>query len=72
VKVLIEECLPWKLGRLLTGHECVGVVKAGFAGKSNGSLLRLAEADGFDVLITIDQNLAHQQKSEICASQSSH
>jgi hypothetical protein len=61
VKVLIDECLPWKLGRLLTGHDCVGVVKAGFAGKSNGDLLRSTGAAGFDVLITNDQNLAYQQ-----------
>ena len=59
--MLIDECLPWKLGRLLTGHDCVGVVKAGFAGKSNGDLLRSAEAAGFDVLITNDQNLVYQQ-----------
>jgi hypothetical protein len=33
---------------------------AGFGGKSNGELLALAEPL-FDVLITIDQNMPHQQ-----------
>jgi hypothetical protein len=28
----------------------------------NGELLRVAEEAGFDVLLTTDQNLAHQQK----------
>ncbi len=32
----------------------------GWSGKQNGELLRLA-ADGFDVLLTGDRNLEHQQ-----------
>lgn len=32
----------------------------GWSGKENGELLRLA-ADGFDVLLTADRNLEHQQ-----------
>ena len=32
----------------------------GWAGKQNGDLLRAAEAD-FDVLLTNDQNIEHQQ-----------
>lgn len=34
--------------------------EAGWAGTSNGALLRRA-AEGFDVFITIDRNLTHQQ-----------
>ena len=34
--------------------------EAGWAGKQNGELLRLAEQD-FDVLVTNDQNIQHQQ-----------
>ena len=33
---------------------------AGWSGKENGELLRLA-ADSFDVLLTADRNLEHQQ-----------
>jgi hypothetical protein len=33
----------------------------GWAGLKNGELLRIAEADGFEVLLTGDKNLAYQQ-----------
>lgn len=42
------------------GHECATVREAGFAGKTNGELLALAEFR-FDVLITIDRNIRYQQ-----------
>jgi len=40
-------------------HNCVTVPEAGFAGKTNGELMELAEA-GFDVFITLDKGLAYQ------------
>lgn len=64
MRVLIDECVPWKLGRHLAGHQCEGVAKAGFAGKKNGALLTLAERAGFDVLPTVDQGIGHQQRLE--------
>ena len=39
MKVLIDECVPWKFGRYLSGHHCEGVAKAGFSGQKNGVLL---------------------------------
>jgi hypothetical protein len=33
----------------------------GWAGKKNGELLKLMAADGFEVLVTVDQNIRHQQ-----------
>jgi hypothetical protein len=45
---------------LLVGHEAITVTQAGWKGLKNGKLLTLAQA-GFDVFITIDQNLAAQQ-----------
>lgn len=62
MKVLIDECTPKALKRHLTQHglECVTVQEAGWAGKKNGGLLRLAEV-AFDVLLTLDTNLLHQQ-----------
>jgi predicted nuclease of predicted toxin-antitoxin system len=41
-------------------HECLTVPEAGFAGKTNGELLALAEA-GFDVFVTLDKGFAYQQ-----------
>jgi hypothetical protein len=33
----------------------------GWSGVKNGELLKLAEADGFNVLLTADRNMAYQQ-----------
>jgi hypothetical protein len=34
---------------------------AGLKGKSNGELLRTAELAGYDVLLTVDHGIPHQQ-----------
>ncbi len=62
MKLLLDECLPRKMKFLLTGsgHYCETVREAGFGGKENGELLSLAEGK-FDVLITVDKSLKHQQ-----------
>ena len=44
----------------IMGHESRTVQEAGWFGKQNGELLTLAES-AFDVLVTIDTNLRHQQ-----------
>ena len=46
---------------MLTEHDWETVQKAGFSSKKNGELLQLAEEAGFDVLLTVDDNLSHQQ-----------
>lgn len=33
----------------------------GWSGKKNGELLRLMAGDGFEILVTVDQNLRNQQ-----------
>jgi predicted nuclease of predicted toxin-antitoxin system len=60
MKVLIDECLPKKLKLELLSHFVQTVPEAGWAGKQNGELLKLAEKD-FDVLLTNDRNMEHQQ-----------
>ena len=62
MKVLIDECAPKALKAFLTkhGHESRTVQEAGWAGKENGELLKLAETQ-FDVLVTVDTNLRYQQ-----------
>jgi hypothetical protein len=61
MKILLDECVPKDLRLSFVGHECQTVPKAGFAGKKNGELLTLAEAAGFDVLVTVDRGLPYQQ-----------
>jgi len=56
MRILIDECLDWRLGRELTGHDCVSVQKMGWSGIKNGKLLALAQ-DKFDVFPTADRNL---------------
>lgn len=60
MKVLIDECLDWRICRELTGHYCVSVQKMGWGGTSNGALLEKAELE-FDVFLTRDLNLSVQQ-----------
>jgi len=52
--------LPKKLKAHIVADLVRTVPEAGWAGKQNGELLRLAEQD-FDVILTNDQNIEHQQ-----------
>jgi predicted nuclease of predicted toxin-antitoxin system len=61
VNVLLDECLPRRLARALVGHDVKTVQQSGWAGKTNGDLLRLMQGR-FEVFITIDSNLLSQQK----------
>lgn len=62
MKVLLDECIPRKFKASLTTEEnqCWTVPEAGFAGKTNGELLALAET-GFDIFVTLDKGFAFQQ-----------
>ena len=62
MKLLLDECLPRKLKFFFSerGHHCTTVREAGFGSKENGELLALAEGN-YDVLVTIDKNIRHQQ-----------
>lgn len=60
MRILIDECLDWRLCKTLVGHQCLSVVEKGWSGFTNGQLLRLAERE-FDVFLTGDRNLAFQQ-----------
>jgi predicted nuclease of predicted toxin-antitoxin system len=60
MKVLLDKCIPRKFKRGLPGHECQTVPEAGFAGKTNGELILIAEERGFEILLTVDKGLAHQ------------
>jgi predicted nuclease of predicted toxin-antitoxin system len=60
VRILLDECVPARLVRALKDHEIITTPKAGWAGISNGELLKLASST-FDVFVTVDRNLAFQQ-----------
>jgi predicted nuclease of predicted toxin-antitoxin system len=60
MRVLLDECVPRRLGRELPGHEVFTVTGRGWSGIKNGKLLALADAE-FEVFLTVDQNLKYQQ-----------
>jgi predicted nuclease of predicted toxin-antitoxin system len=62
VRILLDEQLPRRLARELTGHDVRTVQQQGWAGVANGELLRLAAESAFDAFVTADQNLEHQQR----------
>ena len=61
MRVLLDECVPKRLGRELLGHVVRTVPQEGWSGKQNGELLGLMSAAGFEVLLTVDQGIRHQQ-----------
>lgn len=62
MKILLDECLDRRLARELEGdgREVRTVPQMGWASIKNGKLLALA-AEAFDVFLTVDANLPHQQ-----------
>ncbi len=60
MKLLLDECVTRHLKRDLAGHEVHTVEDAGLKGLENGDLLRAASG-AYEVLITVDRNIPHQQ-----------
>lgn len=60
MRILLDESVPWRLGRHLTGHTFTSVQRHGWAGIKNGKLLALAARE-FDVLLTADKGMEYQQ-----------
>jgi hypothetical protein len=64
VRILLDECLPRDLARELIGHEVKTVPAAGWAGISNGRLIRLIAASGkFDLFVTVDKRLPVENRA---------
>ena len=61
MRILLDECVPRPLRRELAGHDVRTIREMGWAGKKNGELLSLMAGAGFEVLLTVDQNLRYQQ-----------
>ena len=61
MRVILDEMLPVDTADLLPDHDVMTARAAGYAGLTNGELIRRAVADGYDVLVTADLNLPAQQ-----------
>lgn len=60
MRILLDQNSPKGLAALLVGHEVSRAAPMGWAELDNGELLAAAEAAGFDLMITGDQNLRYQ------------
>jgi predicted nuclease of predicted toxin-antitoxin system len=60
VRVLLDECIDWRLSRDIVGHDVKTARQMGWSSIQNGELLALA-AQHFDVFVTVDRNLSFQQ-----------
>ena len=60
MRVLFDQGTPVPLREFLQGHEVATAFEMGWSDLSNGDLLAAAEKQ-FDVFVTTDQQLRHQQ-----------
>ena len=60
MRILLDECVHAGVKKAFPGHSVQTVPEAGWKSIKNGRLLSLV-AGKFDVFLTIDQNLRHQQ-----------
>ncbi len=64
MKVLLDECVDWRLARDIVGHDVKTARQMGWTAIKNGALLTLA-SERFDVFVTVDRNLSSQQNLDI-------
>ena len=60
MRILLDECVHAGLKAAFPGHEVRTVTEMGWRGTKDGLLLVFAEIS-FDVFVTIDRKLEHQQ-----------
>ena len=61
MKILFDQGTPVPLRRFLPQHEVDTAAENGWSTAQNGDLLKLAESNGYELLVTTDQNLRYQQ-----------
>ena len=61
MRILFDQGTPVPLRRSLTGHVVATAYELGWSTVTNGELIRLAEHEGYELLITTDTNLRYQQ-----------
>jgi hypothetical protein len=61
VRILFDQGTPVPLRRSLNGHVVATAYELGWSTVTNGDLIRLADQEGYELLITTDTNLRYQQ-----------
>ena len=62
--ILFDHVTPKGIARVLSGHTVTTAKERGWDTLGNGDLLAAAERAGFDVVLTADKNMRHQQNIE--------
>jgi hypothetical protein len=65
VLILFDHGTPKGLARALSGHTIHTAQSRGWDTLSNGALLNAAEEAGFEVLLTTDRRITHQQNLQL-------
>jgi hypothetical protein len=52
MKVLLDECVPWPMHKLLSGHDCATAQRKGWGGIKNGDLILLCGTITRDMLLS--------------------
>lgn len=61
MKILFDQGTPVPLRQFLTAHTVSTAYELGWSTLKNGDILTTAEANGYEVFVTTDQNLRYQQ-----------
>lgn len=61
MKVLLDNCIDWRVRRLFPQHDIIHAKDLGWANLSNGRLLAEAAKAGFAVMITVDKKIKFEQ-----------
>lgn len=60
LRILLDQNSPLGLQRVLIGHEVSHTFTLGWDNFENANLIAVAEAAGFEVMVTADQNIQYQ------------
>ena len=61
MKLLLDNCVPYRAKRLFEGHAVAHAKDVGWERLENGKLLAAAGAASYEVMITIDKKIRDQQ-----------
>src|SRR6266852_1844625 len=61
MRILFDQGTPSGIAGSLSGHDVTEAIERGWDRISNGELLEVAEAAGFDLLLTTDKRIRYQQ-----------
>jgi hypothetical protein len=61
MRILFDHGTSSGIAKALSGHEVTEAIERGWDKTSNGELLEVAEAAGFELLLTTDKRIRYQQ-----------